>query len=321
MNSGSRASGARNAWRAIVLIATVLFSGCGWMWGGRQEFVPIPDLTPSDSSVQGVDLDILRQSMLQNSLPVLSLVADCQAVIDSKEMRPSRIEASGQLMMAKPGKIYLELRRPGAVLARLVGDGLQYRTEMPMLRLEYGGAYGQPLHPASKRISFVAEDVADALDMSTFFSGTRQLLRSYPQTWDAYQEDLRSPRASPKATYVDFILDVPATGLANASQGQPATVPKIMYSLALESDRARIVALDKFRRDGSLRRRIWFLDWTYVSGPDLSQGAASEGWVSVQVPSEFMIAYLPPLEGTIVRMRLTNIKINVPVDMNRFELE
>jgi hypothetical protein len=284
-------------------VFAILLTACGG--GGRELNMPVRmSLGPHP------DLEDIKQMVRSNSQPVVTLTATCNAVLANVDMRPTKqLKMDGNLFLAKPGRMRVDLRRAGKLAVRVVGDGQKYETRMPMLGgLHYSGRYGDPLEKKGGRIHFVADDVEDALDMTTLFDGTVQALRTYPPLLDVHFPDSPSARELHSAVYVDSLRVMSA----------PAPPLQILSSLAIDRRTGRVLALDKFRADGSLRTRIWILNWRTVTGPDMREDAPEGMSVAVDVPSDFVIYYPPPLEGTSVLIHLSDIKLNAFVDKQLF---
>ena len=282
--------------------------GCG----GPGKVADLRVRTLSSRPGRSVSIDAARHSIIANSASIVTLTADVRAVIASRAMSPSQLAVEGKLAIMKHGKVVLTLGRMGSPAIKLTGDGLNYETRMPMLsNLTYGGHYGQPLDTSGRRVSFVAEDVADALDMSLLFQGTRQVLRTYPQLWPVHLRDPAEAKRERSVAFLDCVLDI----------GETDPVIKVISSIAMDTRNGRVIALDKFRGDGSLRRRTWFRRWTPVTGPDMSSDDPVNERVTVDVPCDIIIHYPSPLEGTVVRMKLSKIVLNPPVNEQVFELK
>jgi hypothetical protein len=287
-------------------LLAILLSACGGGGGERELKMPVRvSLGPYP------DLDAIKQMVRTNSQPIMTLTARCDAVLANVDMRPrGQLKMDGQLSLMKSGRVRIDLRRAGELAVGVIGDGQRYQTRMPMLGggLQYSGRYGAPLEKKAGRIHFVADDVADTLDMTTLFDGTVQALRTYPPLLDVHSPASSSARKLHSAVYVDSLRVVSA----------PAPALKILSSLAVDWRTGRVLALDKFRFDGSLRTRIWILNWRTVTGPDIGKDIPAGTRVTVDVPSDFVIYYPPPLEGTSVRIQLSDIRLNAFVDEESF---
>ena len=93
---------------------------------------------------------------------------------------------------------------------------------------------------------------------------------------------------------------------------QPEPRVWVHNSLMLSRRTEQVLRLDKFRPDGSLKVRVWYLRSQIVSTPD---GATA------RVPSEMMFWYPHPLENSIIRLELQNMKVNVALGEGRFKME
>ena len=219
-------------------VFAILLTACGCK-GGRELKMPVRvNLGPHP------DLANIKQMVRSNSQAVVTLTAKCDAVLTNVDMRPTKLPMDGRLFLAKPGRVRVDLRRAGELAVRIIGDGRMYETLMPMLGgLHYSGRYGAPLEKRGGRIHFVADDVADALDMTALFDGAVQSMRTYPPLWDVHSSSARELRS---AVYVDSLRVMSA----------PAPPLQILSSLAIDRRTGRVLALDKFRADGSLRVKM-----------------------------------------------------------------
>ena len=185
------------------------------------------------------------------------------------------------------------------------GDGENYKVQMPVFAdsTPYGGRYGESVTMSPNRVHFLPEDVADALDLEDLFTGKGQVLRAYPAGWDLFQGSFETPPILDLATW--HIDSVVTTEL-------PHPAIRVVNSLTIDRRTEQILRLDKFRLwDGSLRTRIWYANHRPVkAGPNLN----------VEVPGEIMFWYPEPLEGTVIRMRLNRVKLNMEIPPERFAL-
>jgi hypothetical protein len=305
---------ARLAVAAALLIAVLSAEGCG-LFGSKREFQPDVAVMRRQSLGATPDLRMVRNEIMANSSALVTLTADVDAVLSSPVMEPNKLQCSGKLTLAKniqtrETRVHLVLSRAGSTVVKLVGDGSSYETHMPMLNnLRYGGNYGKPLETNVRRVSFVAEDVADAIDMTLIFEGTSQILRSYPAIWDIYLGNPASPTVAHSAIFVDSVLPLDPKG----------EILKVVNTIALDRNSGSVIAFDKYTADGALSRRTWFMTWAPVTGPDMRSQDPAANSVTVNVPSDFIILYPPPLEGTVIRMRLARLKLNVPVNEQLFQ--
>jgi hypothetical protein len=231
-----------------------------------------------------------------------SLRARCEAVIRSPLLRrPQQLQMAGELKLLKPRKIHLVLRRAGQIAVRLVGDGKHYQVSMPIFRGSYSGSYGDPIEGNTKRIHFMPDDLTDALDMRGLFWGKPQVLKAYPNCWDLNVGSLASPETYPPVWLIDS-LDIST---------DPETQIRVDNSVLLDRQNEQIRRIDKFRRDGSLRVRMWHLN------PGLIQDRKGQ---TVRLPGGLLLLYPAPLEGTVIRLRFTRRELNVPIPEETFLL-
>jgi len=257
---------------------------------------------PATVGAREKSLDALKQTILANSKAFYSLKADCEVVIRTPALtRPPQIVMRGEIAMEKPGKVHLQLFDAGRLYMRLIGDGKDYKALMPVLNTEYSGAYGETLRPVSNRVHFMPDDLADVLDVGVTFGGRSQVLRAYPYTLDLLPGHSPGRVLYPAVWAIDSIVA--------AEKPRPAV--RVVSSVLIDRRTERIMRLDKFNPDASLRCRIWILR----SG--LAQGKEGK---SATVPDEILIWYPYPLEDTMVRIRFSKQTINVDIPPDVFDL-
>ncbi len=290
--------------RSLAVLGTVLgglslLLAAGGCAGGPAELRE----PPSTGEVQEKSLAELKERLISNDAAFLTLTADCQAAITSPLLRqPPQLNISGKLMLEKPGKIRLKLSGPGQTYIELVGNGEEYVVRMPIFRnLPYSGKYDEPIKPVADRIHFMPDDLAQALNMMSLLEGKTQVLKAYPRRWDIVAGDIQNPVVYPPTWTIDSIV----------AAGEPEVGLKVLNSILIDRTTEEVLRLDKFRWDGSLRTRIWYSEPTTARKPDGEP---------VRVPGELLIWYPYPLEGTLIRLRLTNHKVHVPVPADAFDL-
>jgi len=251
-----------------------------------------------------MDLSELRDRIVANGGRFWSLTADCDVVLRSPAIPlvPPEIQLSGTLELRKPGKVHVVLGSPKAPAIELIGDGKNYVVRMRTAQdtPPYGGEYGAELMPVPGRIHFVPEDLSDALEPEGLFAGAAQVLRAYPAGWNVFAGSFTKPLDDVAAWHID--------SLAITEQPKPAI--RLVNSITIDGLTEQIIRIDKFRWDGSLRTRIWFCNTTPVPVAD----------TTVEIPSEIMLWYPPPLEDTMVYLRLKKIKVNVEIPDTTFTL-
>ena len=257
---------------------------------------------PATVGAREKSLDALKQTILTNSKAFYNLKAECEVVIRTPAIsRPPQILMSGELAMEKPGKVHLQLFDAGRLYMRLVGDGKDYKVLMPVLSSQYSGAYGEPLRPVSNRVHFMPDDLADVLDIGVTFGRKSQVLRAYPYTFDLLPGHSPSRVLYPAVWAIDSIVAIE----------EPRPAVRVANSVLIDRRTERIMRLDKFNPDGSLRCRIWILR----SG--LARGKEGK---SATVPDEILIWYPFPLEDTMVRIRFAKQVVNVDIPPEVFDL-
>jgi len=261
------------------------------------------DRPPNTAGVQDKDLPSLKKQLIANSSAFYSLRADCEALLRTPLVTsPPELRMRGELLIAKPRKIYLKLSDAGMVFIKLIGNGKEYVVKMPIYSQECSGEYDEPLMPVSGRVHFLPDDMADAMDVGPVLASKIQVLKSYPRRWEIL------PGAEDKPIVYPATWAIDSTVLTKA----PESAVKVANSIIIDRTTEQVLQLDKFRPDGSLRTRIWMLK---------AGIARSSGEVSARVPEELLIWYPHPLEGTIIRLRLTGVKLNVKVPEDAFSFD
>ena len=291
--------------RKCIVSGGMLFTGalCALLGGAGCQDRPHVRRAPSTMDLPQRSLEDLKQSLLAEAASFQTLTADCRVALTSPRRirRPEVLDASGRLALEKPGKIYLNASRVGETYIKLIGDGRRYEVRMPVLEgMRYGGAYGDALQSVPNRVHFMPDDLADALDLTRVMRGEFHTLRAYPPRGDLVSGDSLERAVFGSVYVIDSIV----------AAGGSATPSKVRNSLVIDRVTEQPLRLDKFRIDGSLRVRISYLDLMVVEG----------GGRSARVPSELLIWYPSPLENTVIRLRLTKVKVNVPIQQNVFEL-
>lgn len=280
----------------VCIVGALGLAGCG---SAQRELMETP---PSPSDAQSRTLNGLMSRIENNQDSFRSFRTKCEAVIRSPLMhRPEQLDLTGELTLLKPQRIHLVLRRAGRVVIRLVGNGKQYQVNMPVFRDTYSGEYGDPIGEDEDRIHMMPDDLVDALDMRGLFWGRPQVLRAFPARWDLMAGSLSAPVVTPPVWSIDSL---------EITQ-DPETQVRVQNSVLIDRRTEQIRRIDKFRRDGSLRVRMWHLN------PGLVQDQDGD---AVRMPGGLMIWYPSPLEGTIIRLRFTRREVNVPIDQEMFRL-
>jgi len=257
---------------------------------------------PSSGVLPHRSLEQLEASIRANDGAFVSLSADVRVALTSPLLRGRRqLEMTGKLVLEKPRKIYLRLERTGQVCMRLVGDGNQYAVSMPVFgEVAYEGGYDEPIEYVADRIHFMPDDLADAFDLCSVLYQKVLVLRAYPRRGDIVAGTLERPVEYPATWSIDCLA-------GSARDGKP----KVFGSLMIDRITEQPLKLEKFHLDGALRVTIWYLGMRVMRGVDGSP---------VRVPRELLIWYPPPLENTVIRLRLESVRINRPVPEDAFEL-
>lgn len=257
---------------------------------------------PSTTEARSRTLQQLMTRLENNQKSFRTMTARCNVLLQSPLLpsHANRLELSGELQLLKPRKIRLVLRRMGRVAIRLVGDGENYQVDMPLFNDSYGGHYGDSISGSAKRIHFMPDDLVDALDLQGLFWGKPQMLKAYPRRWEITPGNINSPVIYPPVWHIDS-FDITR---------DPNIGARIESSVLLDRRNEQILRIDKFHNNGDLRVRMWHRNPSLVRGQDSS----------VRLPGGLIIWYPSPLEGTVINIRFSNRKVNVPVPEERFIL-
>lgn len=245
-----------------------------------------PRLRPPDAMVGPArSLDYLVSLLKTNAHGWASLEAECHVVIGSPRIAAPGQRAvlrDGRLVFVKPGKVNLTISRSGRVGLKLVGDGQFYHVDMPVFQDSYSGRYDGPVSAQPRRIHFLPMDLADALDPVGLLVNRAQTLTQWHRFSVIYS--------------MDFVTEPsPAVVMAN--------------SIVMDRSRERILLLEKYNPDGSLKSRVQY------QRVDTVPGAGDE---PVEMPTVLNIQY--PVEETTIAIRLENVKLNAKVDPELFRL-
>lgn len=259
---------------AAVMAAVVLAAA------GCQEEEPIaagPRLLAEPQDVESV-----KRRLMSSAVRWSSLEARCSVIIRSDYIRarPPQVNLrGGRLRIVKPesgegnAKVHLRVPAEGPAQVVLVGDGEQYRVEMPLFAggPRYTGSYGDPV-PGEERIPLMPDDLADAFHWSNLFLGKVQV---------------------PRHDNFSFCVD----SLQPVREPRPAL--RLVYTIMLGWRDGQMVALRKYNEDGSLRVEVRFLRWdTYQVG----------GEESVEVPTRVWLGYGGGRTATIID--LSQVELN-----------
>ena len=242
-----------------------------------------PHVMSPGPEVPQSSLSAIKEAITANAMAFSTLKADCEAVIANPRIRQEGNfvhVTAGRLLLAKPKKIKLDLRGGGETYIELVGDGERYMVRMPIFGTPpYRGTYGDPIGRGGDRLHFMPDDLADALDLNDLFYGKMQILRNVRSHW--------------------LIDSVRATD-------DPDEPLRVVNTVRVGRTSGEIDGLDKYT-DGVLRVSILFGDTRLVQGP---------GGDAVAIPGNMVIMY--PVENTAITLRLSNIKIDVPIKEEEF---
>ncbi|MHC5033549.1 MAG: hypothetical protein ACYTFZ_00730 [Planctomycetota bacterium] len=278
----ARDSGALALAGLILLVLLVGMAGCG----GTDEVVPLPAAAQAPTLTLRETLDLI----VRDARYWRTLESTCHVAIRSSRFDVPRNVVdlrNGKLTVQKPGKVHLVIPGTGTVRLKLVGDGRSYRVEMPVFGGDtYSGNYGEPMSVQPSRVQFVPAEVVDALSPDHLLAGRAQTLTHGPQLSTVQS--------------LEFVDDP-----------EPAIRPANL--IAFDRTSHRIARVDKYDADGSARASIVFRGWSRVEAlPGIEEKTAI-------VPTWFHIMYYGDQTG--ITIRLEDVKLNVEVDQDLFEVE
>ncbi len=261
---------------------------------------------PDHTKLEQYDLDFLTGDLIKNSRKIQTLKADVDVAIVSPFLRePPQLNFSeGRLAVKKfisggvpKAAVRLDIihRREKAV--RIIGDGEYYEVAMPVMDLFYTGNYDDELSKVENRIHFTPVEIARVFNVEGLLARRPQILRAYPGRWEFSAGDEAESVELPAQWAIDSI----------EVESGDRPYPRIHSSLVMDRKNRELTKLDAFRRDGSLMTRAWIKDVRTSRSGD------------VHIPAEFMIWYPPPLEGTVIRLRLSRVVLNEEIDDAIFE--
>ncbi|MCK4283111.1 MAG: hypothetical protein KAX44_02250 [Candidatus Brocadiae bacterium] len=244
------------------------------LWGASGCRAPRP--APSVAPVVVVEkrgLDLLKSGIKLNGAGWTSLDATCDVTIHNPAI-PSidnqLVFERGYFSFQKPGKVNLTVPMARGGGLKLVGDGSAYRVEIA--GEAYRGAYGDSLSPAFRRIHFMPDDIADALDPSGLFWDRAQLL-----TQGAVRSQIHS---------VELIEE-------------PEPWFRMTSTITIDRRREQNLIITKYDRDGSIRVHITYRTVQALTGLDDEP---------VEIPTTIELIY--PEDPTGIRIELRSIKLH-----------
>jgi len=273
----------RGAARRVVAVLTLVLAAAPLAWnaGGCTKEQQIMPAQPMPANL--MDLPTVLESIRSDARPWRTLDADCSVVIQSPQLNLRGNQVSfvrGRLQIEKPGKIKLEAVE-GQRRISLVGDGSQYRVDLPVFNDGYQGKYGDPLPVQPRRILVMPDDVVTAWDWSGLFTGKVPVLRNLVG-----------------GSVID-LLDL-------VSEPEPSV--QASSEVAFDRRERRITSAEKYAADGAVRVQILVRAVDTVEGPDKQP---------VRVPRLVRITY--PISWTAIEISLRHIKLNEEFPKGTFD--
>ncbi len=297
-------------WKKGFVIFPFFFAGILLLLSGCQATKP-PEIQigPARSAPAAKGVDKLVEDLIAGNEKFETLKADVQvAMVSPLLQQPPQLNLSGRLAVKKNEggdrhasirlRISPERRSEGITM---IGDGEYFDVDMPLLNMSYSGHYDETHQEKEKTIHFTPLELANVFNLEHLLRGRVHTLRAYPAHWD--HSALRGGEA------VEFPPKWAIDSLQIEDRDHP--YPWTHNSLVLDRRTETLLKIDSFRPDGSLMSRIWVLAGRIASGGERG---------SVRIPSELQIWYPPPLENTVIRVRLSNIVLNVEIEDDLFSL-
>ncbi len=291
MNQSIRKYGWTSAAALVLISAILVTTGCSWL---ESESPRVPEAYrdgPPPRDLPQRNVKALRNRILENAGKWKTLTASCTAHVYSPLIRRATqqreqqyVSMEGELYLQKPGKVNLQLYGGGKLYVELTGNGNAYRVNMPVFgNTRYSGQYGDPIRWRPDRLHFMPDDLADCLQRNDWFSNKTQVLRSF--------------REPPRWQIDNLVLE---------SGSDPSL--RIHSAVQIKRRQEQVNSFTKFARDGSVRVESVFGEIQIVQTGDRS----------VRIPAIIYMRY--PMEGTVIRLDLSNIELNVKIESNKFKL-
>ncbi len=252
-------------WGLVAVSVLLGAGGCGTPG-------PAPSVAPV-AVVEKRGLGLLTGRIQQNGAGWATLDATCDVTIYNPAIFTignQVVFKGGYLSFQKPGKVNLTVPEAVGGGLKLVGDGSAYRVVI--VGEGYRGAYGDSLSPAFRRIHFMPDDIADALDPSGLFRERAQLLTQGPVRSQIYSVEL---------------VDAPDPWLRMTS------------TITIDRRREQNLIITKYDRDGSVRVVITYQAVRALTGDDGE---------TVEIPTVIEMVY--PEDPTGIRIELRSIELH-----------
>jgi hypothetical protein len=269
------------AWLALAALALAvpLMWSAGGCRSSQPQLIPQAPLMPNNV----MDLPTIMSFVRADAGTWDTLTADCSVVIASPQFATGIRQVSfshGRIMIQKPGQIKLEAVE-GQKRIYLVGDGKQYRVDLPVFRDAYEGSYGDPLPAQPRRILVMPDDVVTAWDWTGMMVGKVPVLKNLPG-----------------GALID-LLDMVS---------EPT--PQVQASGEVAFDRAqrRITSGTKYNKDTTVRVQIVVRQTETVEGPEKQPA---------RVPSQVWLSY----EGDSIQITLRNIEVGKKFPEGSFDVK
>jgi len=289
MNQSTWKHGWTSAAAFLLISAMLMATGCGLLESTPETPETYQDGPPPRNLPQR-NLKALRNRILENAKKFKTLTASCEAFVWSPLIRSGQrrnqkyVSMEGELYLRKPGKIHLRLYSGGKLYVELTGNGNAYKTNMPIFgNTRYSGQYGDSIRWRPDRLHFMPDDLVDCLDRNDWFANKTQVLRSF--------------REPPNWQIDNLVLE-----------DEPDPSLRIDSSVRIKRRQEQVNSFTKFARDGSVRVESVFGEVQLVQSGDRS----------VRIPGIIYMRY--PIEGTIIRLNLSNIELNVNIKPDKFKL-
>ncbi|MFO8008923.1 MAG: hypothetical protein R6V05_14440 [Candidatus Brocadiia bacterium] len=231
------------------------------------------------------EMDQLVSRVLSQAAGWKTLTARCDVIVRSNRIRARGGQVDlrrGKLYMEKPGKINLTVPAKGQHRVRLVGDGKRYLVDMPVFGVRFTGRYGDPLPKEGTSVAVAPDDLVDAFDPVYVLLGKVQV---------------------PRQQGVTLCVD----SLRTVREPEPKVLPG--YTLMFSWQEAKLIAMWKYRADGSIRVETRFARREPFENQD------GEG---VVVPTRLWLGYLQGPTALVLRLR--DVKLDDELETGLFEV-
>jgi len=268
--------------RVLALLALVA-APLAWSAGGCASQPSIVPARPMPNNM--MELPTILESIRADASPWHTLQADCTVIVNSPQLNVRGHQVNfvrGRLQIEKPGKIRLEAVT-GQLRIFLVGDGTDYRVDLPAFNDGYKGKYGGPLPVQPQRILIMPDDLVTAWDWTRLFKGVVPVLKNL--------------QGGAVLELLEMVSD-PTPDIKAASE------------VAFDRTQRRVTSAETYSKDSRVRAQI------VVRAVDTIEGADKQ---PVRVPRLVWVGY--PASWTSIQITLRNIELDKELPKGTFDLK